>query len=207
MARSRRPAPSRPTRYQDVADPAHIALLASPVRQDIVDTLVALGGEADVAAVARELGRPADGLYYHFERLADAGLLQRRDEAGDARRYRVGTRRGTALRLVYGKRAENGEAVQQVVAKLLQSAGRDFRAALADPKVRTTGEARELWAGRSRGWLDQEGLREANALLGRLLELLQGPRQPGQDQLFSLSFVLAPKPRKPARRGRPADED
>ncbi|MCM2355156.1 MAG: helix-turn-helix domain-containing protein [Arenimonas sp.] len=193
------------SRYHDVSDPGHVALLASPVRQDIVDTLVALGGEADVAAVAAELGRPADGLYYHFDRLADAGLLQRRDKAGEPRRYRIGTRRGMALRLSYGKRGENSEAVQQVVAKLLQSAGRDFRAALASPKVRTEGEARELWAGRARGWLDEEGLREANALLGRLLELLQGPRQPGQDQLFSLSFVLAPKPGKPARRAKGED--
>ena len=39
------------SRYHDVSDPGHVALLASPVRQDIVDTLVALGGEADVLSL------------------------------------------------------------------------------------------------------------------------------------------------------------
>ncbi len=207
MARSRVPRPPVKRRYQDVADPAGIGLLASPVRQDIVDTLAALDGEADVATVAGELGRAADGLYYHFELLADAGLITRVDADGDARRYRIGTRPGTALRLAYEPGGECAEAVQAVVARQLQAAGRDFRAAVARNGVRTRGPDRELWAGRSRGWLDEAGLREANELLERLQALLQGPRQPGQDQLFSLSFVMAPTPGRPKRRGRPESDE
>lgn len=206
MAGSRSPRQSRKVRYLDVSDPDGIRLLASPVRQDIADTLACLGGEADVATVASELGRSADGLYYHFELLAEAGLLTRTD-GGDARRYRIGARRGMALRLAYEPGTQSADAAQAVVARLLQAAGRDFDVAVAREGVQTQGPERELWAGRSRGWLDDAGLREANQLIERLQGLLQGPRQPGQDRLFSLSFVMAPATGQPRRRGRRKPDD
>lgn len=205
MAPSRKSPPVRAKAYQRVSGSEQIALLASPVRQDLVDTLEALGGEADVAAVAAQMGRPADGLYYHFDLLAKAGLLQRVEGAGNARRYRLGKGRGAPLKLDYGKDAESGEAVGRVVDRLLQAARRDFRAALQDPAVVKDGPERELWAGRNKGWVNARDLAEANRLLSRLQQLLQGPRRAGRDQLVSLSFVLAPLPAKPGRRGPAAD--
>ena|SRR5688572_25717869 len=201
MAPSRKSSPSRARKHQRVSGPEQIALLASPVRQDLVDTLEALGGEADVAAVAAQLGRPADGLYYHFDLLAKAGLLQRVDSTGNARRYRLGKGRGAPLKLDYGKDAESSEAVGRVVDKLLQAARSDFRAALQEPDTVKDGPERELWAGRNKGWVNKRDLAEANRLLVRLQQLLQGPRRAGRDQLVSLSFVLAPLPAKPGRRG------
>ena len=63
---------SKPTA---IRDPGRIAVLASPVRQEIVDTLAMLGGEASVAALAEQLGRPADGLYYHLRLLEQHELI------------------------------------------------------------------------------------------------------------------------------------
>ena len=57
-----------------IADVGQIRALASSIRQDIVDT-VAATGPCSVADVARTLGRPADGLYYHVKHLLGAGLL------------------------------------------------------------------------------------------------------------------------------------
>ena len=48
----------------------------STVRQEIVDTIEALGGDAAVADIAAHLGRPADGIYYHLRRLVDSGVLR-----------------------------------------------------------------------------------------------------------------------------------
>ncbi|HET9620627.1 MAG TPA: helix-turn-helix domain-containing protein, partial [Kofleriaceae bacterium] len=48
-----------------IVEPRAIAALASPVRQEILDTVEALGGTATIAELAAQLGRPADGLYYH----------------------------------------------------------------------------------------------------------------------------------------------
>ncbi len=58
-----------------VRDPDHVRLLSSPVRQEVVDTLAALGGQASIAAMAEHLGRPADGLYYHMRALVESGLV------------------------------------------------------------------------------------------------------------------------------------
>ncbi|TNJ35018.1 winged helix-turn-helix domain-containing protein [Arenimonas terrae] len=207
MAPSRKspPAPVRARRHQVVRGAEQITLLASPVRQDLVDTLEALGGEADVAAVATQLGRPADGLYYHFDLLAKAGLLQRVDTDG-ARRYRIGQGRGAPLKLDYGSDAESREAVGRVVDKLLQAARRDFHAALDEPGTVKEGPERELWAGRNKGWVHARDLAEANRLLTRLQQLLQGPRRVGRDRLVSLSFVLAPLPAAAGRRTSRAKE-
>lgn len=180
--------------FASVRGAEQIALLANPVRQDLVDTLLALGGEASVATVAAELGRAADGLYYHFDLLADAGILHRQLDAQGVRCYRLGGagKPGRALRLDYGKDAASTAAVGRVVDGLISAAQRDFHAALPRPGTVTDGPARDLWAGRSRGWVNARQLAEANRLLQRLQDLLQGPRRPGQDNLVSLSFVLAP---------------
>lgn len=61
---------------REVRDPAQVRLLSSPVRQEMVDTLAALGGEAGVANLADQLGRPADGLYYHLRALVLGGLVE-----------------------------------------------------------------------------------------------------------------------------------
>ena len=64
-----------------------IELLASPTRIELIDTLEALGGEATVAELAAQLGRPADGLYYHLRQLAAGGLIVE-EESAEGRRYR-----------------------------------------------------------------------------------------------------------------------
>lgn len=193
-------ATARTRRYERLDTPEKIALVASPVRQDIVDTLESLGGEADIATVAAQMGRPADGLYYHFELLARGGLLQRIDAEGGSRRYRIGRARGAALRLEYRVPAEGRAAIGRVVDRALGAARRDFHAALADPGTVVAGPRRELWAGRNQGWVDAEGLAEINRLITRLQQVLQGPRRAGCDRLVSVSFALAPLKSKAVRR-------
>ncbi|GAP67204.1 hypothetical protein MBSD_n2520 [Mizugakiibacter sediminis] len=180
--------------------PREVELLASPIRQEIVDTLEALGGEAPVAAIAAQLGRPADGLYYHLRLLAAGGLLDELPTDGDGRRYR--TRSGGArLRLRYRPGATaNARAVARVAAGMLRIAGRDFGAALGDPAVAVEGPRRALWASRTKGWVGAAELEEINRLLLRLGELLRRPRAPRRDRLLSLTWVLAPVAARPARR-------
>src|SRR3954463_6659873 len=57
-----------------IADARQIRALASPIRQDILDAVTAIG-PCSVAQLAVALGKPADGLYYHIRRLLDVGLL------------------------------------------------------------------------------------------------------------------------------------
>ena len=188
--------------------PEAIGALAAPARQEIVDTLEALGGEASVVELAQQLGRPADGLYYHLRLLCKAGLLDEltgRNQAGRGeRRYRIAGRSArakTPLRLVYEPAdRKNRVAVRRVVDGMLRIAGRDFAAAIASPDVVVDGARRELWAARGKGWVSATDLEEVNRLLQRLTDMLRQPRRGAGDQLVSLCFVLAPVAARPQRR-------
>lgn len=184
-----------------IEDAGEIALLASPTRIEIVDTLEALGDAVSVAELAAAIGRPADGLYYHLRQLAEGGLIEE-EAAADGRRYRSRTRKGDRLRLRYKPGATaNADAVGRVAASVLRVAGRDFTRALADPGTVVEGPRRELWAARGKGWVNTSELAEINRLLTRLMELVQSPAsERPRGKLVALSWVLAPLEARPARR-------
>jgi DNA-binding transcriptional ArsR family regulator len=186
-----------------IEDPDEIGLLASPTRLEIVDTLEALGGAASVSELAAQLGRPADGLYYHLRQLADGGLIKE-EGASDGRRYRTRTRAGDRLRLRYRPGATaNAKAVERAATSMLRLAARDFAHALADPQSVVEGPQRELWAARGKGWVGPAELAEINRLLTRVMDLLQGPRSARKGKLVMVSWALAPVETKPARRAAP----
>lgn len=185
---------------RQIRDPAQIRLLTSAVRQEIVDTLAVLGGEASVAEMAEQLGRPADGLYYHLHALVDGGLIA---EAlgGDERRFRLAG--GAApLRLAYDlSPGGNGPELVAFAHALLQIASRDFEAAVSAGAAVVEGTGRELWVSRNKGWLSREELAEVLQLLERLSQLTSQPKAPGRTRLTSLAFSLAPLSARPKRRG------
>jgi hypothetical protein len=187
-----------------IADPETIAVIASAVRQELIDALEALGGTATIVELAEQLGRPADGLYYHVELLCRAGLFvlapgPRSRTGRSERRYRLPPRAAAPLGLRYEPR--NVSAVRGVVASMLRIARRDFdRAITSDREVAVDGLLRELWASRGTGWVSDTELAELNRLLVRLIGLLRRPRGGMRRHLVSLCFVLAPMPARPRRR-------
>lgn len=193
---------ARTPRTPVIEDAREIALLASPTRIEIVDTLESLGSAVTVAELAAALGRPADGLYYHLRQLAAGGLIEE-EAAPEGRRYRTRSRAGDRLRLRYRPGASaNARAVERVAASVLRVAGRDFARAIEDPATVVEGAQRELWAARGKGWVGTSELAEVNRLLSRLMDLMQQPRSAKRDRLVSLTWVLAPLEPKGARRGR-----
>lgn len=180
-----------------------LTALISTVRQEIIDTIEAIGGEVAIADIAAQLGRPADGIYYHVRRLVDSGLLREGSDPGDGRgrRYRTMARRGQRIRLKYGRGTRaNDAAVLRVVHGLLRTAERDFARALLSGRAKGEGAQRDLWASRLKGWVDADDLAEVNRLLVRLSELLLQPRTPDRDHLISLAWMLSPIDGKPLRR-------
>lgn len=184
-----------------IRDPAQLRLLSSGVRQEMVDTLAALGGEAGVASLAEQVGRPADGLYYHLRALVAGGLVEELPTDGGERRFRlVGD--GGPLRLSYDLGPNGNAAELRAFARgLLQIADRDFEAALGRSDTVVAGPARTLWASRNKGWLTAADVVEVNALLVRLGELTSQPKADGREQLVSFAFVLAPTEARAKRRG------
>ncbi|TCQ01725.1 winged helix-turn-helix domain-containing protein [Sphingomonas sp. PP-CC-3A-396] len=184
-----------------IRDPAQVRLLSSSVRQEIVDTLAALGGEAGVASLADQLGRPADGLYYHLRALVAGGLVEELPSDGMERRFRLAGGGHGPLRLSYDLGPNgNGVELRAFAHGLLQIANRDFQAALEQSDTVVAGPARTLWASRNKGWLAAADVEEVNALLARLGELTSQPKADGRAQLVSLAFVLAPTEARSKRR-------
>jgi hypothetical protein len=184
-------------------DDTALTALISTVRQEIVDTIESIGGDAAIADIAAQLGRPADGIYYHVRRLVDSGVLREGADPGDGRgrRYRTAAQRGKRVRLKYGRgtRADNA-IVAKVVGGLLRTAARDFGKGLRGGSAIGQGSLRDLWASRLKGWVADDDLREINRLLTRLSELLQQPRDPRRDRMVSLAWILAPIDDRPLRR-------
>jgi len=185
-----------------ISDPAAIEVLASPLRQELVDTLFALGGEASTAALAEALGHHADGLYYHLRLLCKAGLVEDvRAKQGDERLYRLAGRGLAPLRLAYRTGPMgNAQALLTYVHGLLQIAGKDFEQALASPDVVVSGKRRQLWASRNKGWLSAAEVEEVNVLLERLCALTSQTRSPERDTLMTLVFALSPSVPRAKRR-------
>src|SRR5882672_8834046 len=77
-----------------------IALLASAVRQDILDSVDAIG-PCSVAELARVLGRSPHGLYHHLKRLERARLIKLRRTRGADGRSRVALEVDRKQRLEY----------------------------------------------------------------------------------------------------------
>lgn len=184
-----------------------LKLLSSPLRQELIDTLEALGGEAPVAALAQQLGKSADGLYYHLRQLVAGGVLEELPPATDAavagRRYRILIQPGKRLRLKYEPRRKGQtEALGKLIGSMLGIARRDFERALGTRGVALEGPCRELWASRTKGWVSTAELAEINSLLQRLTLLLNQPRTAERERLLALAFVLSPVPAQATRRGR-----
>jgi hypothetical protein len=188
-----------------VEDAKRINVLSTPIRIELVTAIQALGGVAAVAELATQLGRSADGLYYHLRTLVRGGLLEEIIDT-DARRYRLVTPPGERMRLRYkpGVTA-NAKAVTRVAASMSRLAQRDFTRALANPATVTEGPARELWVARLRGWASPDDLAEVNGLLQRISNVLLGTRPKPDGKLVAFHWILAPIDAKPARRNTPSE--
>ena len=160
-------------------------------------------GECSVADMARELGRPADGLYYHVRKLVRVGLLQpagtREDQGRPEALYATRSPEHT-MRLRYDPGdPENAEAVLGAVASMLRMTERDFTRAYG-PDAVTEGPERNLWAARAKAWLSSDDLLEVNRLLRELQAIFERARAPGRDRIHVLTFVIAPIPDRGVRR-------
>jgi DNA-binding transcriptional ArsR family regulator len=189
---------ARPAQGSPIAEPRQIRALASPMRQDIMDAVKAIG-PCTVAELAAMLGKPADGLYYHLKPLLDVRLLAEVRGDGNGRSdLRIDVAHPDFFLEYQPANRTNKAAILRVIGAMVRSAERMFHRAFRPDAAVVTGPKRNLWASRSRGSLSAAELVELNALLGQVNALRQaGRRDAGSDDgeersLYELTYVLAP---------------
>ena len=180
--------------------------ISSPIRQEILDTVTSKR-KCSISMIAEELGRPADGLYYHIKALLKVGLLY---EAGSNKTerqtellYEV-VDKADYLKVKYAaSKPTKVKAINKMVSSMMKIAGDDFSNGIGLESVTLDGELRNLWAARVKCRLSDEKLRTANRLINELIELFQQSTditESIEGELHSLVCVLAPVESKPKRR-------
>jgi hypothetical protein len=173
---------------------AQLRGLASPVRQEIVDAVTGMG-PSSIAALARALGRAPNAFYFHIAKLERLGLLVRRGASGArGRPFALYDVPGRPMAVVYQPdEAKTKAPMVKLVRAMVASAARSFIRSYRPDRAVVTGPQRNLWASRSKQWLSPRELRQVNAHLQALADLLNRAdyeRREG-DQLMELTFVLA----------------
>jgi len=184
-----------------IEDPVQLELIASPMRQDILDHLEGMG-PSSVNELSQAVGLPADALYYHIKKLVAVGLIvERGTRPSDRRDETVFALPSRKIQLRYDPAdREQAQSVNRIASAMLRSSGRDFEAGLKSEHAIAEGNARNLWAARVKGWLSASQLREANKLLNQLHGIFH-EAGPGDDRtLCSLTWGLAPVAAQPVRR-------
>lgn len=178
-----------------IKDPAQIRALESPMRQEIVDAITALG-PCSITELAAYLGRAADSLYFHVKKLVKVRLVKEIEKRKEGRHeWAIYAMPGRSARLVYSTAMK--KSIRKVVAGALRLSLREFNLALAEKNPRFTGPLRTLWGGRGKGWLNETELAEVNQLLEQLFQILCR-NEPGADrQVYSLGWVFAPAQVRP----------
>ena len=188
-----------------IDSPTMLRTLTSPVRQEIVDAVVA-AGPCTIAELGRHLGRAPDSLYFHVKRLLRAGLLIEREAIRRGRHIAsVYDVPGRPVRIRFERRSPEvfRRTVNSVVQGAIRLGARDFAVAVASPAASSLGPRRTLWGGRAKGWVTVKEVEELNALIARASQILHdGKPGPGRKPV-GFTFVLAPA-RTSVRASRPS---
>ena len=169
-----------------------IRLLASPLRQAILDA-VSADGPLSVAELSGVCRRPPDRLYYHVKRLLAVGLLVPAPNGGGRREASFDVA-GRPMYIRYNPGIEaNRRAVVGVMNGMLRAARQDFSHGFR-AGVKGEGPRRRLWVGRVEGTLTETEIGRLNRLLSEAVALVMSSwRRPGRNtRTHQLTWVSSP---------------
>lgn len=173
-----------------------IRLLSSPLRNDMLVTMLG-AGPCSVTQLASWLGRPPSSLYFHIEKLEQAGLIRqvavRRKERHEEALYatvaaNLTVARDDATAPVRQLRARVAGVGLACLAERVEEALAAGWTCLADgqPAVGSV---------RSAAWFDDDELARFRELSRQLLELAAGAGSPAADKTpihMALAYVTRP---------------
>jgi DNA-binding transcriptional ArsR family regulator len=168
--------------------PKQLAAIATPLRQRMFTTMVALG-EFSVAELADEMERSASALYYHLKALLEVGLVLEVGVAATGRRHtKVYAPIAKRVRVVQAEpRAANLAAMQKSVRATFRSAERGCLAALALPDCQTSGSGRNMQLQQFTARLSKKRLREISDKLKEIDALLHAAQQEREGDTYTVT--------------------
>jgi len=178
--------------YQ-VVTRAQLRALATTVRHDILDRLIALG-PLSVRQLAEALGRRPTAIYQHLKKLEKLGLVRGKRSSGrePGRPAMVYEPAGSVIRLTdAAKQNKNRKALAKIVRVASMQAARDFDAAFSNPLRKVTGTSRNHTFFRAISAPSPTRLARMNALLQELEDLTWSP-DPNPGPLISVAWFVAP---------------
>ena len=178
-----------------ITKPQQFAALASPARQEILDAITAVS-TASVAELAAILGRSPHSLYHHVRVLQRAGLILRWSVRNSGRRKEVVyAAPGRRVQLRYSLDSPRFiRDMRRSASAMLRLTERDFRRGLARPPGVRVIPRVNLWAGRMKGRLTSDQLREVHRLMWRIYGTLGEHPEQTQGALHAITMFIAPIP-------------
>ena len=169
-----------------------LATLDSPVRQEILDAIHALGA-CTVAEIAELLNRAPDSLYYHLKILLNVELVRETGvRQSGLRPETLFDIPGRPMRIKYSADPDVREAIGRIVSGLLRLTDRDFRAVVRQRETLRGDGATVLTGGRTKAWLAPEQISSINNLLQEIETIMASGRKAPDTHLMAFARVLIP---------------
>ena len=185
----------RPDTYW-ILSPDQIEVIASAVRMTLVDRLAA-DGPMSPEELAHAAALKPTAVYHHIKKLHAVGLVEihgHRRQPGAKKPQTLYKTPAPRMRLIRAFRnPKNREQVSHAAAALLRQAERDFASAFEDSRVLAEGPQRNHGFFRVAARPDADGLKQINAHLEAIGEILWASNDPKNPPL-ALSWAIAPLP-------------
>ena len=189
----------RPARIRIESTKAWEAIL-SPVRREVLESMQKLG-PCSIADVARDTGRPADGLYRHVAVLVKSGFLV---EAGTraARRnverlYDAAADDFAAPRVARRASSDERDTIVRTAEALAKSSIRAMRTSAAAGRIHCERDARNFFIMHFTSWLTPARFEELRALTRRMSAILERGRAERTGEPYEVFSIASPVTRRP----------
>ncbi len=184
--------------YQ-ITDPDQLRALVSTVRADIMDQVAAFG-PLSVREIGQLTGAAPSSLYHHIQRLAEVGLLVEAGMRPSGRKpeqlYDTPAPRMRMLEALQA--AVNQPVLDALVESMCKQAARDFARGVAAPHRLTGGATRNVRFARLVCRPDADTLRQINAHLDAVTELIARSAD-GEGERIAYAWVVTPQDPKRGR--------
>ncbi|MBN2564926.1 MAG: helix-turn-helix transcriptional regulator [Candidatus Eisenbacteria bacterium] len=183
--------PKKRLRTLHIRDPRQLRAIRTPLRQELLQTVISLG-TASVKALSEATGRPPASLYYHVHELEAAGLIARAERRPSGGRPEA-TYRAVADRILVDRDVRSpafAKALADLHRATLNKADREIADALRRERIGGAPEGEAVVLLRLSACLSKADAQEARRRLHELAEFMGERRQERGEEELALTAAM-----------------